>query len=282
MPNKFIDRSITALADLVTFVGQDHDTLISEWLAEAERPFPGIWYRGLSSRDQVLLPTLHRRKIPVLDESVIMNRFKQNAYEFLEERPEGEWEWMFLGRHHGLPSRLLDWSENCLVALFFAAGGFEKKQTVSESERKQTDIKDGIIWCLLPNELNKIASNGTVRTDVLPMFSDHPGISSQDEFLNNYRTSAVRGAIGTPSTPPAAGISIRTTRRIRAQHGVFTVHHTEDRPINEWGDGTHAWRFVIPTDAKEKLLSELRQSGLTMLTMFPELDNVAAEATRGY
>ena len=117
---------------------------------------------------------------------------------------------------------------------------------------------------------------------MLPMFSDHTEISPQDEFLNNYRTSAVSRAIGTPSTAPAAGISIRTTRRIRAQLGVFTVHHTDDRPINEWGDGTHAWRFVIPKNAKATLLSELRHSGLTMLTMFPELDNAAIEAMRGY
>ena len=273
MPNRFADRSVTTLAELITFVGQDHDTLTKEWTAEAHAPFPGIWYRGLSSHRQVLLPTLNRGTIPVRDESVIMNRFKQNAYEFLEERPEGEWEWMFLARHHGLPSRLLDWSENCLVALFFAAGGFVKNRP---------DRSNGVIWCLLPTKLNQIASNGTIRTDVLPMFSDQLDISPEDEFLNNYRASVVSRGIGTPSTPPAAGISIRTTRRIRAQHGVFTVHHTESRPINRWGDGSHVWRFVIPNGAKGNLLSELRQSGLTLLTMFPELDNAAIEATRGY
>ena len=273
MPNKFADRSITSLAALIDFVAQDYDALQAEWPKETSAPFQGVWYRGLSSNRQTLVPTLHRSTIPIRDESFIMNRFKQNAYEFLEERPEGEWEWMLLARHHGLPSRLLDWSENCLVALFFAAGGFGQNRTNSAN---------GVIWCLLPTKLNEIASNGTIRTDVIPMFSDHPDISTEDEFLNNYKTSFVSRVIGTPSTPPAAGISIRTTRRIRAQHGVFTVHHTESRPINRWGDGMHVWRFVIPNQAKTKLLSELRQSGLTLLTLFPELDNVASEATRGY
>ena len=273
MPNKFTDRSITSLAELIDLVGQDYDTLETEWSKEPQAPFPGVWYRGLSSHSQPLLPTLHRDTIPVRDESVIMNRFKQNAYEFLEERPEGEWEWMFLARHHGLPSRLLDWSENCLVALFFAAGGFEQNGPNSA---------DGVIWCLLPTKLNGIASNSTIRTDVVPMFADHPDLSSEDEFLNNYKTSVMSHFIGTPSIPPAAGISIRTTRRIRAQQGVFTVHHAESRPINKWGDGTHVWRFVIPNEAKMKLLLELRQTGLTLLTLFPELDNVAKEAKRGY
>ena len=273
MPSKFTDRSITSIGQLIDFVGQDYDALEAEWPKETQAPFPGIWYRGLSSHRQALLPTLHRGTIPVRDESFIMNRFKQNAYEFLEERPEGEWEWMFLARHHGLPSRLLDWSENCLVSLFFAAGGFGQNRSNSA---------DGVIWCLLPNKLNEIASNVTIRTDVLPMFSNDIEISPEAEFLNNYKTSVVSRLIGTPSTPPAAGISIRTTKRIRAQHGVFTIHHTEDRPINRWGDGTHVWRFMIPNQAKGKLLSELRRSGLTLLTLFPELDNVAGEATRGY
>ena len=273
MPNKFADRSITSLTEFIDSVGQDYDAIQAEWPKETHAPFPGVWYRGLSSRRQILLPTLHRLTIPVRDESLIMNRFKQNAYEFLEERPEGEWEWMFLGRHHGLPSRLLDWSENCLVALFFAVGGFGQNRP---------NVADGVIWCLLPTELNEIASNGTIRPGVIPMFSDQSDIASEDEFLNNYRTSVVSHVIGTPLIPPAAGIGIRTTRRIRAQQGVFTVHHTESLPINRWGDGRHVWRFVIPNQAKRKLLSQLRQSGLTMLTLFPELDNVASEAARGY
>ena len=254
MPNKFLDRQITTLAQLIDFVRQDQHELVAEWREDASTPFLGVWYRGLSSHRQLLLPTLHRDTIPIQDESFIMNRFKQNAYEFLEQRPEGEWEWMFLARHHGLPSRLLDWSENCLVALFFAAGGFGRTGRVNNA--------DGVIWCLLPTKLNEIASNDTIRTDVLPMFSDHPDISPEDEFLNNYRSSVVGRAIGTPSTPPAAGIGIRTTKRIRAQQGVFTVHHTESRPINRWGDGTHVLALFDPQWSERAVALGIAASGI--------------------
>ena len=55
-------------------------------------------------------------------ERAMLKRFKQEGAPFVSQ-PMTDWDWMVLARHHGLPGRLLDWSKNPLVALFFAVQG---------------------------------------------------------------------------------------------------------------------------------------------------------------
>ncbi len=62
----------------------------------------------------------------------MLDQFKVRGMPYLTARPENDWEWLALGQHYGLPTRLLDWTRNPLVALYFAC--------VAEAE------KDGAVY----------------------------------------------------------------------------------------------------------------------------------------
>ena len=159
-------------------------------------------------------------------------------------------------QHHSLPTRLLDWSESPLVALYFA---------VTDPNTEGTPCA---LWCLTPLELNTAGKFRPEYAGDIPGFGD-------DEHLENYLPSEM--AKQQQPLPTLAALALRNNPRIQVQHGVFTVNHLELSPLNE-GNPDHLWKYVIPVAAKLRFRQELEVLNIGRLSLFPELDNVAAHA----
>jgi hypothetical protein len=188
-----------------------------------------------------------------------MKRFKQNAASMIADRPHSPWEWLFLMQHHGLPTRLLDWSENPLVALYFA--------TAVETTPGKPDAH-GALWVLDPVALNT-SSNLDFPPPDFPSFHD-------DEVFEPY-SPASKDASGL-SQKPAAGIAHRAFRRLIAQAGVFTIIHKKSYALEKLEKGELVGRFWIKSENKHAIRDELTLLGITDLSLFPELPNVALAA----
>ncbi|MGQ0739811.1 MAG: FRG domain-containing protein [Bacteroidota bacterium] len=67
-----------------------------------------VWFRGHSKNDWKPEPKLMRIE-PLPSETYYLNRFKQDASIILTHHPKGEFEWMFLMQHYGVPTRFLEW-----------------------------------------------------------------------------------------------------------------------------------------------------------------------------
>jgi hypothetical protein len=102
---------------------------VTELLAVAATTFfvkpRGRWvFRGHSDSNYQLISSVgrsaHTAKSRAHYEQSLFDIFCRESRGFMPAVPETEWEWLSLAQHHGLPTRLLDWTHNPLAALYFA------------------------------------------------------------------------------------------------------------------------------------------------------------------
>jgi len=225
-----------------------------------------LWFRGLASINHQLLPSIGRehkyggrlKKFNDEGEVVLLRRFRRRAYPH-EKRVTNIWEALFLARHYGLPTRLLDWTANALFGLYFACVG--------------QSCEDGALWAIT-------RVRGNEGLDVFPLSK-----TDDESLFKMYKRDSRRVGKG-EITKEAVRIvdPIYNSPRIVAQDGAFTFHSNPWRSLESYVgvlfqksnlDVGGLYRWKIRAIDKPTVIAQLSGLGITHRIMFPDLDGIA-------
>ncbi|MBD2551259.1 FRG domain-containing protein [Microcystis elabens FACHB-917] len=234
--------------------------------AEAEGDF--FWFRGVDCSAYSLLPKIARDgKDPSAifeREARLLTRFRQRSMAYWPAGyPQDEWEHLFAMQHYGMPTRLLDWSENIFVAAHFALTG-------QPSHDHEGDCIP-VVWCVDPVAWNR-------STPVLSEYgSSIQVLTTADEELDPYRPASTRKR----NKSPIAIFGAHNSDRIVAQRGTFFVWGNEVKPLEDVAADLTAslWKIKL-IGPREELARDLRLLGFGETMVFPELSYLASELTR--
>jgi hypothetical protein len=259
------------------------------------------WFRGHSSATYRLIPSVLRNLVPLTsaygtplrgDEILraegnfvtgvsperMLDDFKRRALPFLEHSPKNDFEWLFLMQHHGAPTRLLDWTTNALVALYFAVSSLRadsvvpKQEKCSDDESKELDEFDNnsaAIFAMNPNKVNSVLHVGI--DEVIDIADDF-------ETWSPYSRPTQLASQNINTYPPLCITAPQLSPRIRAQSGLFSIHGMNIHSLDFYVDVRPLLtKILIPLENAIVIRNELRQFGISESFIYPGLDSIAKD-----
>jgi hypothetical protein len=243
----------------------------------ALRPHQECFFRGHADSGYRLQPSLFRRPRDTWEdywklERRVFYEFRTRARQ-LYDAENSDWDVLFHMQHHGVPTRLLDWTSVLGVALYFAL----------LNHRDGAD-RPACVWLLNPYALNAAAWN--------QFRLYHPKYLARDESINR---SYDYGELLLGTRPrqwgwrslwetPLAIYAHQRSDRMYAQSGWFTIHGADLRPMDEIFAGRSGIleRVDLPPAAVPAARAFLRAAGIGHRQLFPDLDGVARSVSERF
>lgn len=191
--------------------------------------------------DKPLLPKLARLELKgsmANMERLMLAEFKRGSLPLTEFKPENNWDWLALAQHHGLPTRLLDWSYSALAALWFAV---ERPPHKNDNG----NFENAVVWIL-----SALVDDFRTNTEKI-------------DPLSNKITKIFRSTV--------------VSRRISAQAGLFTVHKiNENGKMIKFETNKEfknkLTKAIIPYEQFPSIRKQLHVLGVNNSTIFPDID----------
>ncbi len=228
-----------------------------------------LWYRGQDRTSWGLIPKIYRDEFREADEDEIYFEFDSRGRQLhAGGLPESRWEKYFLMQHYGAPTRLLDWTDNPLIALFFAVDRFEKVEARPRSERPE----DAAVWVLDPSWLNRHLRHKGVSGVLLADWEE-----AGDYWPGPFSEKPLR------MRQPAAIDPPHVDRRLAVQASRFVIFgRTKDLTKIPPVRSRNCCLAKVPVSGEsvEKIKDELEVCGITWGQLFPDLEGLCKDTRR--
>jgi hypothetical protein len=251
------------------------DRKVKSWTELQEKLFSDSWiarpgdfhsnliHRGMASWDWPLKTSIQRQNLCALERDLLRNfrKFSRGP----GARELGAWELVTIAQHHGLPTRVLDWTYSPLVALHFATEDDKEKES------------DAVVWSvdytgvheLLPPELKKALQDENAAAFTTKML-DEADVDPIDNIMPTYALIF---------EPPSID------DRVVNQYAGLSLMSTVDAEFGDWLEkqrGTLARRLLVPASLKPEVREKLDQANINERVIYPGLDGLARWLKRYY